>query len=75
MKLANAVIENAMPRYTGELVSRAAQALASLGQTVHTWRIRARTRRALGQLSPRLLQDVGISPGDARREASRPFWR
>lgn len=33
-----------------------------------------RERRALARLSPDLLRDVGLSEGDAAREAARPFW-
>lgn len=33
-----------------------------------------RTRRLLAEMEPRLLADIGTSPGDARMEAARPFW-
>lgn len=33
-----------------------------------------RQRRALASLDPERLDDVGITPGAARAEASRPFW-
>lgn len=36
---------------------------------------RRRTRRALLGLDPRLLDDIGISPEQARREARKPFWQ
>ena len=75
MKVANAAIENAVPGYTAELVTRAAKALASLDRTVHTWATRAYTRRALKNLSDRLLDDIGIDYADARQEASKPFWQ
>ncbi len=42
------------------------------------WRRQAqqhRSRRRLGCLDERLLKDIGISPAQARREASKPFWR
>lgn len=39
------------------------------------WQGRARQRRELMQRSDRLLEDIGISRADARREASKPFWR
>ena len=34
----------------------------------------ARERRQLGQLDDRMLADLGLSEGDATREASRPIW-
>jgi uncharacterized protein YjiS (DUF1127 family) len=37
---------------------------------VETWR----QRRQLQQLEPRLLKDLGLSPDEVFREASRPFW-
>ena len=35
---------------------------------------RARTRRALGQLDARLLDDVGIPPAAAERECRKAYW-
>ena len=42
---------------------------------VTKWSIRYRTRRALGQLEPWQLSDVGLTPEQAMTEASRAFWR
>ena len=37
--------------------------------------LRARqTRGILGQMSPHMLADIGLSPADAQVEAARPFW-
>ncbi|MDR5861083.1 DUF1127 domain-containing protein [Halomonas eurihalina] len=36
---------------------------------------RHHTRRRLGDLDARLLDDVGISAARAEREARKPFWR
>ncbi len=38
------------------------------------WNRVARERRQLLDLDPRLLKDIGLSPEEADREASRPFW-
>lgn len=43
------------------------------------WRLRAarslrRERRALSELNPAALRDVGLSAAAAEREARRPFW-
>jgi uncharacterized protein YjiS (DUF1127 family) len=34
----------------------------------------ARQRKRLGTLDPHLLQDIGITPEDARTESTRPLW-
>ena len=48
--------------------------LATILQTLRTWRRRARTRRALSQLSTAALQDIGIDRDSAAAEAAKPFW-
>lgn len=42
---------------------------------VKTWGQRSRSRRHLGTLDARLLQDVGLSAQVAQREAQKPFWK
>jgi uncharacterized protein YjiS (DUF1127 family) len=39
------------------------------------WRDRVRQREALKALDDRLLDDVGLSREQARREISKPFWK
>ena len=39
------------------------------------WRTRARQRRALARLDDRLLDDIGLTREDARRETSKWFWQ
>lgn len=39
------------------------------------WQERATQRVHLSSLPDELLKDMGLSPEDARREASKPFWR
>jgi len=39
------------------------------------WLRRSRTRRALRALDLRLLDDVGLTPGDRRTECAKRFWR
>jgi uncharacterized protein YjiS (DUF1127 family) len=41
---------------------------------VGLWIERSRQRRALANLDDRLLDDVGISRSEARREIAKPFW-
>lgn len=38
------------------------------------WATRRETRRALSKLTPRELRDVGLTPEQARIEASKVFW-
>lgn len=47
----------------------------AVAATLTLWLRNLATRRALAELPPHLLDDVGLSPAAARREAARPFWR
>jgi uncharacterized protein YjiS (DUF1127 family) len=46
-------------------------------QQIMAWISRHRQRRALADVAAddHLLQDLGISRGDALREAEKPFWK
>lgn len=39
------------------------------------WESRARSRRALGQLDPHLLRDIGLDTPRAEEEMRKPFWQ
>ncbi len=39
------------------------------------WYDRHCERRRLAEMSSDLLQDIGVTPEAARREAAKPFWR
>ena len=41
----------------------------------HLWHQRWQQRRQLAELDAHLLRDIGVSPWEAIREASKPFWR
>ena len=89
--LADEIIDNARSliseqgRITQEYISRLAELTAArdrgaavplfLLDDVSSELDRARTRRSLRYLSLRMLDDVGIEPGDAMAEANKPFWR
>jgi uncharacterized protein YjiS (DUF1127 family) len=49
-------------------------AFAYLRHTLALWFARARQRRDLAELDPHLLKDIGVTPGQAAREAAKPFW-
>ncbi|MHA1600647.1 MAG: DUF1127 domain-containing protein [Alphaproteobacteria bacterium] len=52
----------------GSVVVRAAGVLL-------IWQERATQRHALAALEACMLCDIGLSRGEARREAAKPFWR
>ena len=53
----------------------ASSVIAQIGETLHVWHERYRTRRELAQWSSRDLNDVGLSWSDIAVEADKPFWR
>jgi len=42
---------------------------------VAKWGVRQRTRTHLKELSPHLLEDVGLTEAQARYEANKRFWQ
>ena len=44
---------------------------------IEPWAVRRRQRRALAALAEddHLLDDIGVSRDEARREAAKPFWQ
>jgi uncharacterized protein YjiS (DUF1127 family) len=53
----------------------AAGLLYQIGETLHVWHERYRTRRELTSWTARDLHDVGLSWSDIASEAEKPFWR
>ncbi|MCK1741039.1 DUF1127 domain-containing protein [Bradyrhizobium sp. 139] len=53
----------------------AAGLIHQIGETLHVWHERYRTRRELTQWTARDLHDVGLSWTDIAYEADKPFWR
>lgn len=51
--------------------------LESAAATISYVVLRQRERRALADLAynPHMLQDIGLTPEQAQRIASKPFWR
>lgn len=49
--------------------------LALLPDRLWAWLAKSRGRRHLAELDDRLLQDIGVTSGAARREIEKPFWR
>lgn len=48
--------------------------VADLIHALALWFGRARQRRDLSELDAHLLKDIGVTPGQAAREAAKPFW-
>ncbi|EEW25548.1 DUF1127 domain-containing protein [Rhodobacter ferrooxidans] len=52
-----------------------ARPLTRLQRLARFWAARQDSRRALAQLDPHLLRDIGLSAQDAGMESEKPFWR
>jgi uncharacterized protein YjiS (DUF1127 family) len=48
---------------------------AVISATLRKWIARPRQRRDLAELEDHLLRDIGVSRGEALREAAKPFWK
>lgn len=63
----------------GEKRDDATSRITSCRRTIARWIARSRQRRALREIAERndfhLLKDIGVSQGEAFREADKPFWR
>lgn len=46
-----------------------------LRDTLLFWSERARQRRVLSGLDEHILEDIGLTRAEVRREANKPFWR
>lgn len=46
-----------------------------LANTIVTWNDRYITRRPLSTMPYTLLDDIGVTPEQAKLEANKPFWR
>jgi uncharacterized protein YjiS (DUF1127 family) len=63
------------PRLARVLGSGVPAALAMMVRVLRTWRERERERRELAMLSPRDLDDIGLSFSSVRDEISRWPWQ
>lgn len=52
-----------------------AQVAVTVAVLVTKWDMMWRTRKALGQLDPHQLSDIGLTPQQARREANKRFYQ
>lgn len=51
-----------------------AQWAIAFAATVTLWERRARTRKALANLDRARLQDIGVTPEEAREETRKRYW-
>jgi uncharacterized protein YjiS (DUF1127 family) len=47
----------------------------SVARILSMWLMRHRSRQGLARLEPYLLRDIGVTPEEAHRELTKPFWR
>ena len=66
-RLSSAPVQIALGHRRGNLLSRALRAFVRMTHL-------SAQRRALSHLDVYLLNDLGVSPEEARREAARPVW-
>lgn len=65
-------LDQLLNRGTLPMAVRAAVHMAHL---YVTWADRRKGRRALAEMTPDRLNDLGISAYDAQLEAAKPFWK
>jgi len=65
------------PSFGGDigLFGAVAQAPSRVFGTLLLWQMRAGQRARLAAMEGHRLEDMGISPAEAQREAAKPFWR
>ncbi len=70
-----AALSIAAPIAVSAIARAAHAALLAIGALIVDWHDRREGRHALLRLTDRELRDIGVSPGEAVSEASKPFWR
>ena len=62
------------PRHHNAVVALG-DAWSNVAATFREWRRRAHDRTELARLDNRMLQDIGLTRGDAEFLINKPFWR
>jgi len=73
--LSHRSLTNSQPVALPVSVVRRPSVLARAGAALRLWHQRARSRNELSRLGWDDLHDIGLSPGEAWQEYSKPFWR
>jgi len=68
-KLHQSTSEHALPLAPAQGLWR------NLAALIATWQSRAKQRRELQEMEPRILRDLGLSKAEAAFESAKPFWR
>ena len=65
------------PTFGGNLglLGSVARAPSTVFGALLTWQMRANQRTRLAEMESHRLEDMGITAGEAQREAAKPFWR
>ena len=56
------------------LLGSIARAPSAVFGTLLVWQSRANQRARLAEMESHRLEDMGITPAEARREAAKPLW-
>lgn len=73
--LSQRLAPGAAARFLAAPVSTIGRLVARPIEVLLQWQERATQRRRLGQLSDRMLRDIGLDRADVGREIDKPFWR
>jgi len=57
------------------IVTKVEGAMSATKATLVEWNARSQGRKALGRLSIRMLEDIGLEPYQAKAEINKPFWK
>ena len=62
-------------RTQASLTAGFAQMFTASAEQISDWRQRSRLRRDLMAVTPRLLDDMGITEAQRQQEVNKPFWK
>ena len=57
------------------LTDRVGNIVMKFNDVLRTWVRRSKDRRMLAQMNERMMNDIGLTPYDVRREAEKFFWQ
>jgi uncharacterized protein YjiS (DUF1127 family) len=74
MSQARSTVDHLLENLNARLSLSAAQ-LGRIPSIIRFWMARSAQRRALSQLEPHRLKDIGLTQEDVERECSKAFWQ
>ncbi len=75
VRMHNIVDDLAISEGIYSLVRRVEETATSISTTLKVWSARMEDRRQLGQMSNRLLADIGLSSSEVAVEVNKYFWQ